>query len=208
MGVDATAVVAVYASPLFESSVFRDFLWGMSDIYADVGAEYIGCDLVCHQELTVAMTALGRTNSPVFRSGASPDGIVCLIRMFGRSTVALHLFEHSGDERVNDFFRFTPWVATSQTVATKAMAMIDSSNGLRRLVHHLAEVSDYGFAIETPLPFDGAVDPVAADERTRRNLGAFFDEDFELVFTVPAEELHGLRSTYDVCISRIRIVMK
>lgn len=206
MGAEATAAVAVYAAPSFEESALRDFVQGARDVCAYVEAEYVGGDLDHHQQFTVSTTALGRTDSPVRRSGATPGDAVCVTGTLGRSGAAIRLFEQGEYDRANDLFRFTPRVVPGLAVASHATAMIDSSDGLARSLHQLADASDCGFAIETPLPIDDAVDDVAPDEATRRELGVFFGEDFELVFTVPPAHLPGICEVCDVPITRIGTV--
>jgi len=206
MGADATAAVAVYAAPSFVESELQSFLQGARDVCAYVEAEYVGGDLDGNDEFTVATTALGQTSDPVYRSGATPGDAVCVTGTLGRSGAALRLFEREECERANDLFRFTPRVVPGLAVAPHATAMIDSSDGLARSLHQLAEASDCGFAIETPLPIDETVDEVAADAADRRELGVFFGEDFELVFTIPPEFLPGVKGMVDTRITRIGIV--
>ncbi|MFD1585948.1 thiamine-phosphate kinase [Halorientalis brevis] len=206
MGAEATAAVAVYAAPSFDESELREFVRGARDVCAYVEAEYVGGDLDRHQEFTVSTTVLGRTDSPVRRSGASPGDAVCVTGTLGRSGAAIRLFEQGEYDRANDLFRFTPRVVPGLAVASHATAMIDSSDGLARSLHQLADASDCGFAIERPLPIDEAVDDVAPDEATRRELGVFFGEDFELVFTIPPGQLPGVRDCCDVQITKIGTV--
>jgi len=206
MGADATAAVAVYAAPTFEESALREFVQGARDVCAYVEAEYVGGDLDRHQEFTVSTTALGRTDAPVRRSGAEPGDAVCVTGTLGRSGAAIRLFERGEYDRANDLFRFTPRVVPGLAVSSHATAMIDSSDGLARSLHQLAEASDCGFAIERPLPIDEAVDDVAPDEATRLELGVFFGEDFELVFTIPPAQLPGVRDCCDVQITKIGAV--
>jgi len=221
MGADATAAVAVYAAPTFAEGELTDFLDGASDVCEAVDAEYVGGDLDGHQEFTVATTALGETDDPVLRSGASPGDAVCVTGTLGRSAAALRLFErgdgecgdaergergdtgHSDIERANDLFRFEPRVAAGRVLADHATAMMDSSDGLARSLHQLAEASDCGFAVESPLPVDDAVDDVADDADDRLELGAFFGEDFELVFTAPSESLPTIREDSPVAVTRV-----
>jgi thiamine-monophosphate kinase len=217
MGADATAAVAVYAAPAFDETELTDFLDGASDVCEAVGAEYVGGDLDGHQEFTVATTALGRTDDPVRRSGASPGDAVCVTGTLGRSGAALRLFERGGGdrgdggrddiERANALFRFEPRVAAGRAIAEHATAMMDSSDGLARSLHQLAEASDCGFAVESPLPVDDAVDDVAADPEERLELGAFFGEDFELVFTAPSDALPSVREESPVPVTRVGTVV-
>ena len=206
MGAEATAAVAVYAAPAFDPDELRAFVRGAQDVCAYVEAEYVGGDLDDHEEFTVATTALGRTADPIRRSGAEPGDALCVTGTLGRSGAAVRLFERGDHEWANDLFRFTPRVVPGLAISSSATAMIDSSDGLARSLHQLSEASDCGFAVETPLPIDDAVDDVTDDPAARRELGVFFGEDFELVFTAPPDSLPGLRDVCGVPITRIGTV--
>jgi thiamine-monophosphate kinase len=206
MGAAATATVAAYAAPTFDETELGNFLRGATDVCETVGAEYVGGDLDEHREFTVATTALGRVGDvgPVRRSGASPGEAVCVTGTLGRSAAALRLFERGAVERANDLFRFEPRVVAGRAIAPRATAMMDSSDGLARSLHQLAEASDCGFAVRRDdMPVDGSVEEVADDEVDRRELTVHFGEDFELVFTVPEDALSVVRDASPTPVTRI-----
>jgi len=204
MGADATAAVAVYGAPEFREDDLTAFLRGCDEVCDAVGAEYVGGDLDGHEEFTVATTAVGRTDDPVLRSGASPGEAVCVTGTVGRSAAALRLFRAGDADRANDLFRFEPRVAAGRALAPHATAMMDSSDGLARSLHQLAEASGCGFSVEyDAVPVDDAVDVVAEDNADRREFGVHFGEDFELVFTVPDEAVADVRAAASVGVSRI-----
>jgi thiamine-monophosphate kinase len=203
MGADATAAVAVYAAPAFGAEDLRAFLRGARDVCEAVDAEYVGGDLDDHGEFTVATTALGETDAPVLRSGASPGEAVCVTGTLGRTAAALRLFEDDVG-RANDLFRFQPRIAAGKAVAPYATAMMDSSDGLARSLHQLADASDCGFAVTwDAVPVDESVDDVAADEEELRELAVHVGEDFELVFTVPEDRLATVREASPTPIARV-----
>ncbi|WP_132059098.1 thiamine-phosphate kinase [Halorussus amylolyticus] len=204
MGAEATAAVAVYAVPEFDADELEAFVAGASDVCEAVGASYVGGDLDESREFTTATTALGRTADPVLRSGASAGDLACVTGTLGRSAAALRLFDRGEVERANDLFRFEPRVRAGQALAPYATAMMDSSDGLARSLHQLAEASDCGFSVESAaLPVDEAVRDVAENEAEIRELSTFFGEDFELVFTVPESELGRVREESPTPISVI-----
>ncbi|WP_226022759.1 thiamine-phosphate kinase [Halomicrobium salinisoli] len=206
MGAAATAAVAVYAAPEFDPEELSAFLDGAADVCDAVGAEYVGGDLDGHDEFTVATTALGEADDPVLRSGAAPGDAVCVTGTLGRSGAALRHFERGDAERGNELFRFEPRVAAGRALAEHATAMMDSSDGLARSLHQLAEAGDCGMAVETPLPIDESVDAVADDADDRLELGAFFGEDFELVCTLPEEKVDVASAAVDAGLTRIGTV--
>jgi len=204
MGAEATAAVAAYGVPAFEPEDLLAFVRGANDVCERVGARYVGGDLDHHGEFTVSTAALGRTDEPVWRSGASPGDRVCVTGDLGRSAAAVRLFERGETDRANDLFRFDPRVETGRAIASHATAMMDSSDGLARSLHQLAEASDCGFAIDADaIPVHEAVDDLATDEADRRSMGLYFGEDFELVFTVPESALEEVREAASVPITDI-----
>ncbi len=204
MGARATAAVAVYGAPTFEEDAIRSFVRGASDVCAAVGAEYVGGDLDGHEEFTVATTALGETSDPVPRSGVQPGDVVCVTGTLGRSAAAVRAFERGDADRGNDLFQFTPRVEAGRALADHATAMMDSSDGLARSLHQLAEASDCGFDVDWDrLPVDPAVDAASTGESDRREMGAYFGEDFELVFAVPEAELDRARDASPVAVTAI-----
>ena len=207
MGGRPVAAVAAYGAPTFDRDEIRAFVDGAVDVSESVGARYVGGDLDGHEEFTVAGTVVGRADTPVFRDGASPGEAVCVTGTLGRSGAAIRAFERGDADRGNDLFRFEPRVAAGRELAGVATAMMDSSDGLARSLHQLAAASNCGFDIDWEgLPVDAAVDAVAADDEDRRDLAAFFGEDFELVFTLPEAALGEVREAVAVPITRIGTV--
>ena len=199
MGADATAAVAVYAAPTFDEADLGAFVRGAREVCESVGARYVGGDLDSHSEFTAVTTALGRTDDPVYRSGATPGDAVCVTGTLGRSGAAVRAFEAGDEDRGNDLFRFPPRVAAGRALRERATAMMDSSDGLARSLHQLAAASDCGFEIEWDrLPVDDSVAAYARDDADRRELAAFFGEDFELVVTLPEASVEAARGGLDV----------
>ena len=194
MGAQAVASVAVYGAPAFDETELSDFVAGARDACEAVGAAYVGGDLDTHEEFTVSTTALGRVDEPVFRSGASPGDRLYTTGTLGRSAVALGLFEAGDPERANDLFRFTPRVEAGTALRPHASAMMDISDGLARSVHQLADASDCGFDVESPLPIDDRLGEVTDDAAEARERGITFGEDFELLVTVPESATAAVES--------------
>jgi len=200
MGAEATAAVAVYADASFDEGDLDRFIAGAVDVCAAVDAEYVGGDLDTHQEFTTASTAIGSVTDAgvVERSGARPGDTLCVTGEWGRSAAAVRLFKRGDEasiERANDLFRFTPRVADGRVLAGTATAMMDSSDGLARSLHQLAEASEVGFELDREaVPVHPAVDDVVDSETDERfELAAHFGEDFELVCTVPDEAVAAVR---------------
>jgi thiamine-monophosphate kinase len=204
MGATAVAAVAVYGAPAFERAQLGAFLAGAREVCEAVDAEYVGGDLDDHAEFTVATTALGETEAPVTRSGATSGEAVCVTGTLGRSAAAIRLFDRD-EERANRLFRFEPRVAAGRALAEHATAMMDSSDGLARSVHQLAEASDAGVSLRgDDLPVDPALAEVAPREAAE--LALTFGEDFELVCTVPEGRVAAAREDCPVTLTRVGTV--
>jgi thiamine-monophosphate kinase len=189
MGATAEAAVAVYAAPRFDEDDLRAFLRGASEVCRLVDAEYVGGDMDEHDEFTVASTALGVTDRPVTRSGARPGDRVVVTGRLGRTVAAMDAFSRDDVEAGNERFCFRPRVKEGLALAPHATAMMDSSDGLARSLHQLAEASDCGFVIagdRVPVHDDLGAD--ALD----RVVG--YGEDFELVATVPPDAVETVRA--------------
>ncbi|MFB6189652.1 MAG: thiamine-phosphate kinase [Halapricum sp.] len=208
MGADPVGAVAVYGAPEFDEREILAFVDGACDVCERVGTEYVGGDLDGHTEFTVSTSVVGRTDEPVLRSGATPGDAICVTGTLGRSGAALRYFEHGAVERANELFRFEPRVAAGRALASHASAMMDSSDGLARSLHQLAEASDCGMAAETPLPIDDAVEDVADSVDERLELGAFFGEDFELVCTIPEDRLADATAVTPTTLHRVGTVVE
>ena len=193
MGATPTAAVAAYAAEAFVDRELRAFLAGARDVCETVGADYVGGDLDTHCEFTVTTTAIGEAAHPVYRSGATPGDRLCVTGTLGRSAAALRLFDRGETERANELFRFSPRIDVGRRLAGVGTAMMDSSDGLARSLHQLAEASDCGFAVDREaVPIDSAVAAVTDDPADRWEAGVHFGEDFELVCTLPEDELQSV----------------
>ena len=201
-GADATAAVAAYGAPAFDRDALLAFVDGACDVCEAVGAEYVGGDLDEHDEFTAATTALGRTDDPVDRAGASPGELVCVTGALGRTAAALRRFEAGDADRGNELFRFTPRVAAGRALAPSATAMMDVSDGLARSLHQLAAASGVGLDLAWgDVPVAPAVDAVARDDADRRELAGFVGEDFELLCTLPADRVGPASDTLSVSLA-------
>ncbi|QZP36222.1 thiamine-phosphate kinase [Halobaculum magnesiiphilum] len=207
MGADAEAAVAAYGAPRFDPDEVGDFVRGAREVCAAVDAEYVGGDLDRHDEFTVATTALGESDDPIRRGGATRGDAVCVTGALGRSAAAVRAFEDGDAERGNELFRFTPRVAAGVALRPYATAMMDSSDGLARSLHQLVEasdVSDLGMDItESYVPVADAVRERFDDDEARREAALFFGEDFELVFTLPSDAVDDAREASPTPISVI-----
>jgi thiamine-monophosphate kinase len=194
MGANPTAAVAAYADTSFVESELRAYVEGAQAVCKSVDTEYVGGDLDNHCEFTVATTAIGEVDQPVYRSGATVGDVVCVTGTLGRSAAALELFEQGATERANELFRFVPRVESGRQLAGTATSMMDSSDGVARSLHQLAAASECGFEIDSSaVPIDPAVSDTI-DEPDHWEAGVHFGEDFELVCTLPESEVSAVKT--------------
>jgi len=128
MGAEATAAVAVYGAPTFDEQDLLAFVDGAADVCERVDAEYVGGDLDSTDELTIASTALGRTDDPVLRSGAEVGDAVCVTGTLGRSAAAFRRFEGGDVETANDLFTSS----SRRGRGRRAPGTRDGDDGLQR----------------------------------------------------------------------------
>lgn len=196
MGARASGAVAVYGAPSFDADELEAFIRGALDVCEAVETEYVGGDLDEHREFTVATAAIGETDSPVRRTGATAGDVVAVTGTLGRSAAALAAFDAGETETGNELFRFEPRVAAGRALAPYASAMMDSSDGLARSLHQLADASDVGFAVDgDDVPVDDALAGRVDDPRWE---AMTFGEDFELVLTIPEADVETARATCPV----------
>jgi len=199
MGASATAAVAAYAAPTFEEAELDAFVDGAVEVCGGVGAKYVGGDLDTHGEFTVATTAVGEADDPVRRSGSTPGDAVCVTGALGRTAAGLAAFAAGDVGRGNDLFRFPPRVGAGVALAPHATAMMDSSDGLARSLHQLAEASGVGFEVDrAAVPVHDAVAGYAASEADRWAMATTVGEDFELVCTLPPSRVDDARDAVGV----------
>jgi thiamine-monophosphate kinase len=196
-GADATAAVAAYAAPEFDEDELAEFVAGASEVCEAVGAEYVGGDLDGHDEFTVATAAVGDAEGQVGRGGARPGDRVVVTGSLGRSAAAVEYFERGETGRANALFQFMPRVAAGRALAERATAMMDSSDGLARSLHQLAEASDCGFDVDSDrIPVADDLAALVDDDPLDR--AVTFGEDFELVATVPPDGVEAVREAVSV----------
>jgi len=151
------------------------------------GANYIGGDLDAHTELTLVSTGIGEVEDgrPVTRSGAMPGDLIGVTGIQGRAIAGLH-----GDKRYwKDLCEPVPRVNEGISIRLAgATAMMDISDGLAISLHDLMKTSGTGCQVgSSEIP---CIPDYPPEEALRMAL--YGGGDFELLFTVPPENLGKL----------------
>jgi thiamine-monophosphate kinase len=138
-------LVSLVVGPGFDVDEFYE---GAVEACALVGCEIVGGDLSGGPTTVVSVTALGRTERPVYRSGAKPgDGV------FVSGPLGAAGFELRSESPGEAHRRPTAYLGP---VPSGATAMIDVSDGLVADCFHICEASGVGIALENVPVAEGA----------------------------------------------------
>ncbi len=159
----------------------------------------VGGDVVSSgtSPLSLSVAMLGR---PPAADEKSPGGAKPFLRSGAAPGEAIFVTGELGGSRRGKHLNFVPRLAESRLVRKLGPpgAMIDISDGLSSDLHHLCRESGVGAEIEAdklPISEDAAS---AAEQDGRSALEHALDdgEDFELLFTVPAERAERLEAAW------------
>ena len=160
MGAEPVCLLAAFGLPEGFDSV-RELAAGM----ADHGVPLAGGDLSRSEQLLVSVTAIGRAERPVLRSGGRPGDLLVVTGTLGGQAAGGYMA------------RVTPRIAEGRALAAVATAMLDLSDGIATDAGRLAAASETGAVVEL--------------ERLPRAPGATIEqaaaggEDYELLAAVP-----------------------
>jgi len=181
---------------------------GMAALADATGTTLAGGDVVRAGALVVTVSVTGWADSDdelVGRDGAQPGDVVGVTGRLGGAGAGLALLEAGNDDGLDTAARAElidrhrrPWprLTTGRALALAgATAMIDLSDGLATDGRHLARAS--GVALEV----DPESLPVAAGASRELAIGG--GEDYELLFTIPADRWDAAASATDVPLTRL-----
>jgi thiamine-monophosphate kinase len=160
MGAEPLCLLAAFGLPQGFGDV-RELAAGM----AEHGVRLAGGDLSRSDRLLVSVTAIGRAERPVLRSGGRPGDLLVVTGTLG------------GQAAGGYSARVMPRVSEGRALAAVATAMLDLSDGIATDVGRLAAASGTGAVVEL--------------ERLPRAPGATLEqaaaggEDYELLAAVP-----------------------
>jgi thiamine-monophosphate kinase len=161
------------------------FVTGLGEALQAFGVPLLGGDTVSAKgPRSLGLTALGRaTCSPVpSRSGARPGDKLWLTGPVGAAMLGFEaLCDGTGGE-TTAFRRPTPRLDQGRALAPIATAMMDVSDGLLIDAARMAQASGVTFAISSDaVPFPATLPASRRDEAMR------WGDDYELLFTLPAD---------------------
>lgn len=129
-----------------------DLARGIADEAKKVGAQVIGGDTVRGEKITIAITALGNTSKPIYRSGAKVGDQLVISGLPGASAAGLALLKAGKRELFPEIVNahLQPSVDGKRAhalISAGATAMCDLSDGLLVDVTRISEASGVGIKI-------------------------------------------------------------
>ena len=180
---------------------------GARQMARSMGAALIGGDLSGSPgPLVIDVVALGRTASPVLRSGAEIGDALYVTGRLGGAAAALDYFERGERPPENVRLRFArplPRVREARFLAASddLHALIDLSDGLVGDVAHLAAASGVGIDVDlVAVPLEGSSGDTG-EARLRALAGG---EDYELLFAA-APSIEGLLGSFATTFSGLPV---
>jgi thiamine-monophosphate kinase len=201
---------------------------GMAELAKTTGTTIAGGDVIAAGALTIAVSVTGWADSAddlVGRDGARPGELVGVTGDLGAAGAGLLLL--AGQEQASEaapgwatagldprvaealiarHLRPMPRLAAGRALARAgATALIDLSDGLATDGRHLAHASAIGIEVDADsLPLAAGVTEVgAALARDPLELAISAGEDYELLFTIPAERWDAAVAAADVPLTRL-----
>ena len=192
------AHVALTLPQGFDADAARALVGGMAELAQRLGVSIVGGDVVTGTCLTVTVSVTGWVDDAglvIGRDGARPGHDVWVTGALGGSAAGLLVLEGAvqvpdASDLVARHRRPEPQLAAGAAFARAgASAMIDLSDGLAADARHVAERSGCKLVIELDhVPFAPGVEAVAAATgRDALELAAGGGDDYELLFTAPAD---------------------
>ena len=202
MGARPAWVLLALTMPQADAAFIDGFLDGFCELAELEDVALVGGDTT-HGPLSVTVTALGLVPSgaALTRAGAQVGDIVCVSGTLGDAAAALHFLQQQGEAdsaavqvlRVR-MQRPTPRLALGMALRHRAHAGIDLSDGLLADLGHLARASAVGIELEADaLPCSTAL-AAMFDPTERLRFQATGGDDYELAFSLPAEQLDAVRA--------------
>ena len=188
----------------------RDEAWlerfaeGLARDQREFGIGLLGGDSVATTGpvmLSVAAVGRVRAGETVLRKGARPGDAVFVSGTLGDGALGLgaltgELPELSADQRdfLADRYRLPrPRLQLGRRLVGTARAMMDISDGLVADLGHICETSGVGAVVEAArLPLSPAARAAIDADASRLRLALAAGDDYELLFTAPAEAAAGI----------------
>jgi thiamine-monophosphate kinase len=211
------AYVALALPPDLGDGDVLELVRALADLAGETGTTVAGGDVVSAPGLVVTVSVTGWADSEdrlVGRDGTRIGDVVGVTGELGGAAAGLALLggleTDLGDEVKDSLLtrhrRPTARLAAGRALAAAgATAMIDLSDGLATDARHLARASGLALEIDAgTLPMaDGVAEVAAAAGRNELELTAAGGDDYELLFTIPADCWAAAEATAGVSLTRL-----
>jgi len=206
-GLPEWGLVSIAFSGDLDVKFAEDMFDGMAEASEKHGLKIIGGDTTHGDLLTINVAVIGKVEKEnlCMRGDAELGDLICVSGDLGKSWAGLELFR-AGKEGYTDYYLQPQCrLKTARRIAPHVNAMIDVSDGLSSEVRHICEESGVGAEVEK--------EKVPISEKTRgagEKLGIdpmkwalYGGEDFELVFTIPQEEMSKIEEVNPIVVGKI-----
>ncbi len=216
-GIPGQILIALGISSKFQVEQVEELYEGIALACEKYSVDLVGGDITSSiTGMTIGVTAVGSAekNSILKRNGAKPNDLICVTGDFGASFMGLQLLERerklfikekvtqpdlSGYEYVIGK-QLKPEIPASILIelrneAIRPTAMIDVSDGLASDLIHVCRLSDTGCRIfYSKIPIDHETSRLAEEFNLDPMIPALNGgEDYELLFTVPLEQIEKIK---------------
>lgn len=187
-GIPFALLLNLIAPKRMESKRIKNILNGIKRILDYYKVKLIGGDITEGKELVLSLTIIGKSKSPILRSGAKPGDYIYITGYPGISEAGRLLLFHKirGFKDLKERHK-TPYprIEVMKKIKNYINAMIDTSDGLSTDAFHLAEESKLKMVIEKDkIPVHN--DLLKACKILKKEPEEFIlngGEDYELLFT-------------------------
>lgn len=172
-----------------ESGWIDSFMEGLIQQLSKYGAKLVGGDTVRADQLIVNLCLVGRTERPIFRSGARPGDLIFVSRPLGQSSAFLRYIKKGLSTDMPEVLKRShlfpePEIALGRALKELATSAIDISDGLLLDLSRLCMASGVSAEIRE--------DAIPVGEHASLEDALSGGEDYALLFTVGENDINKL----------------
>ena len=196
-GLPTYAVISLSLAPETTVEFIEGFYKGLYESADRHKVKIVGGDMTHASIMVVNVALLGEVEKSMLclRSGARVGDLICVTGDLGKSQAGLELLKSGAVGNVTGHLEPKCRLKEARKIAKYANAMIDVSDGLASEVNHICEMSKSGAII-----FKDLIPLSKATRKSAKTLGIdpyqwalSGGEDYELVFTIPPQDLKRIR---------------